>query len=323
MSVRRRALLAAPLLAPALARPAAAQDLPAGPFRLLVGFAPGGSIDTLARLVARRFADATGRPCVVENRSGAGGTIAAAAVARAAPDGTTLLLGEPGSVAIAPAVQANLPYDPLADLLPVMALAAQPVVLVTNQAGPRDLADLLARARARPGSIRNGTAGVGNPTHLFGADLAMRAGIEIEAVHYRAGGGAAAVALLNDEVQLAFAALAGALPQIRAGAYRALGTGDPAGLPDLPGVPPVASVAPGFSARFWFGLHAPRGTPEALVGALNAALRAAVAEPGFVQRMTELGYRMMPGTPAEYGAFQREEAARLGAAARAAGLRPE
>lgn len=321
-TLRRRPLLAAPLLP--LARPARAEEaLPGGPYRLVLGFAPGGSIDGLARLLARRFAEATGRSFVVENRSGAGGIIAAGGVARAAPDGTTLLLGEPGSIAIAPAVQANLPYDPLRDLAPVTLVATQSVVLVTSPAGPRDLPDLLARARARPGGLRNGSVGVGNPTHLFGADLARRAGVEIEAVHYRSGGGAAAVALLNGEVDLGFSALAGALPQIRAGAYRALGVGEPEGLPELPGVPPVASIAPGFTARFWYGLHAPGATPPATVAALSGALGAALREEAFAAALARGGFAVSPGTPDAYAAFLREETERLGAAARAAGLRPE
>lgn len=318
----RRALLAAPALALAPAAPRA-QELPAGPYRLLVGFAAGGSIDALTRALARRFQEATGRSFVVENRSGAGGIIAAQAVARAAPDGTTLLLGEPGSIAIAPAVQANLPYDPLRDLAPLTLVATQSVVLVTNASGPRDLADLVSRARARPGGLRNGSVGVGNPTHLFGADLAMRAGIEIEAVHYRAGGGAAALALLNGEVDLGFSALAGALPQIRAGAYRALGTGEAEPLAELPGVPPVASIAPGFSARFWYGLHAPGTTPAPLVAMLARVFAEAIAEPGFAAQLAQQGMRVMPDGPAAYAAFLREETDRLGAAARAAGLRPE
>lgn len=131
--MHRRALLALATL-PIIA-PARAQDLPAGPFRLVVGFSPGGGIDTLARLLARRFAEATGRPWVVENRSGAGGAIAAGTVARAAGDGTTLLLGEMGSIAIAPAIQANQGFDPLADLPPLTMIGVQPVVLVTNARG--------------------------------------------------------------------------------------------------------------------------------------------------------------------------------------------
>lgn len=318
----RRALIAAPLLA--AARPSRGEEaLPPGPYRLVLGFAPGGSIDALARLLARRFQEATGRSFVVENRSGAGGMIAAGSVARAAPDGTTLLLGEPGSIAIAPAIQANLSYDPLRDLAPVTLVAVQSVVLVTGQAGPASLAEMVARARSRPGGLRNGSVGVGNPTHLFGADLARRAGIEIEAVHYRSGGGAAAVALLNGEVDLGFSALAGALPQIRAGAYRALGVGEAQELPELPGVPPVASVAPGFSARFWYGLHAPGSTPAPLVAALSRTLGAAMREEGFAAGLAASGMRPMAGGPDAYGAFLRDETERLGAAARAAGLRPE
>lgn len=319
--IARRALLATPAVLAAL--PARAEEaLPAGPFRLVLGFAPGGSIDGLARLVARRFQDATGRSMVVENRSGAGGVIAASGVARATPDGTTLLFGEPGSIAIAPAIQASLPYDPLVDLAPVTLVATQPVVLVTNPRGPLDLADMVTKARGRPGGLRNGSVGPGNPTHLFGADLAQRAGIEIEAIHYRSGGGAAAIALLNGEVDLGFSALSGALPQIRAGAYRALGVGEPTEMPELPGVPPVAQVAPGFTARFWYGVHAPGGTPAPVLAALSRAIGAALAEPAFSAQMQAQGLRLATGTPDAYRAFLRSETDRLGAAARLAGLRP-
>jgi tripartite-type tricarboxylate transporter receptor subunit TctC len=317
---RRHAIVLPALLAPLSAR---SQELPAGPFRLVVGFAAGGSIDGFARLLARRFADATGRSWIVENRSGAGGTIAAAGVARAAGDGTTLLLGESGSIAIAPAIQAALGYDPLRDLPAVTLVATQAIALVTNSRGPASIPDLVERARARPGSIRNGTAGVGNPTHLFGVDLARRLGIEIEHVHYRAGGGAAAVALLNDEVQLAFPGVAGAIRQIQAGQYRALGVGDAEPVDELPGVPPLASFAPGFSASFWFGLHAPAATPPALVAALNAALVPVLRDPAFQPMLASGGYRVAAGAPDAYASFVRLETARLGALAREAGLRAE
>jgi tripartite-type tricarboxylate transporter receptor subunit TctC len=320
--MRRRHTLALPalLLAPRAVR---AQELPAGPFRLVVGFAAGGSIDTLARMLARRFAEATGRSWIVENRSGAGGTIGAASVARAPGDGTTLLLGESGSIAISPAIQPALGYDPLRDLPPVTLLATQAVALVTNARGPASIPELVERARARPGAIRNGTAGVGNPTHLFGVDLARRLGIEIEHVHYRAGGGAAAVALLNDEVQIAFPGVAGAVRQIQAGQYRPLGVGDAQPIEELPGVPPVAQFAPGFSAAFWFGLHAPAATPPATVAALNAALVPALRDPALLSVLATGGYRVATGSPEAYAAFVREETAKLGDLARAAGVRPE
>lgn len=175
---RRLLLLSAGATAVApVAFPARADDLPRGPFRIISGFAPGGSIDTLARFLARLGQERTGRVFVVENRPGAGGTLGAAAAARAAPTGETLLIGELGTIGTARVIFRDLPYDPEADFVPVILGATQPVVMVTAT-GAATLADLIARARANPGRLTHGAAGVGNLTHLLGAEFRRLAGIE-------------------------------------------------------------------------------------------------------------------------------------------------
>lgn len=311
--MRRRAL-AALLVAPALAQ--------ANPLRLVVGFAPGGGIDAYARLAARRLQEVTGRAVLVDNRAGAGGTIAAAHVARAAPDGLTLLVGENGSIATAGAVYANLPYDPLRDLVPVMLGVKQSVVVAARPGIADDLAGLAAAARAAPGRLAYSSAGAGNPTHLFPADFSHRAGIETTHVPYR-GGGQMVASLLAGDTQFGFFGLASALPQIRNGNAVALAVGDEAPAPLLPQVPLASSTLPGFTFNFWYGFNAPTGTPAALVAELNAALAQAFAAPEVLAQLAAQGLRHQGGSPADYAAFAATETERWSAVARSAGVRPE
>ncbi|WP_376088106.1 Bug family tripartite tricarboxylate transporter substrate binding protein [Roseomonas sp. CCTCC AB2023176] len=313
---RRPLLLSA--LAAAAARPARADDLPRGPFRIVSGFAPGGSIDTLARFLARLAQDRTGRTFVVENRPGAGGTLGASAAARAAPTGETLLIGDVGTIGTAKVFFRDLPYDSEADFVPVILAATQPIVMVTATT-PTSLPDLIARARANPGRLTHGAAGVGNLTHLLGEELRRRAGIEMTDIHYRSGG-EGITAALKGEVDLSFFSLATALPHLRSGAARALAVLEPGRLPDYPDLPPAAETLPGYVAAFWYGLHAPAATPPATVQALNAALNAGLRDAEATRNLTAAGFRVGGGTPQDYGAVVARERETWGAVIRRLGL---
>lgn len=317
--IGRRTLLAASAVA--FAAPARAA-LPAGPIRAVVPFAPGGAIDAIGRALARRMGDGTGRSFVVENRTGAGGTIGAAAVARAAPDGATLLVSELGANAAAPAVFANLPYDPVRDFAHLLIAAAVPVVLVAHPGAPPDLAGMIAAARAAPGRLTYASGGVGNASHLFMADFLRRAGLEMTHVPCR-GGGDIMRALLSGETAFSVTTVATALPQIRSGALRALGVGDTAPHPLLPEVPPLAAAVPGFRAAAWHGLHAPVATPRPVLAALHGAAAEAVDDPALRAWMTERGITPRGGTPQDAAAFIAAETVRWTEVAREAGVRPE
>lgn len=304
--MHRRPLLPA-LAAAALPRPARAEELPRGPFRIVSGFAPGGSIDTLARFLARLAGERTGRTFVVENRPGAAGIVGTAAVARSAPTGETLLIGELGTVVTARAIFRDLPYDPEADFVPVILGATQPIVLATAT-GATSLPDLIARARAAPGRVTHGAPGLGTLPQLLGAELSRLAGVELTDVYYRSGG-EGATALLKGEVDLSFFALATALPHLRSGAARALAVLEPARLPGFPDIPAAAETLPGLAANFWYGLHAPAATPPATVAAVNAALAAGLRDPEATRALSAAGFQPGGGTAAEYGALLARERA--------------
>ncbi len=303
--MHRRPLLLAALAA--TAGTARADGLPRGPFRIVSGFGAGGSVDTLARFLARLGSERTRRTFVVENRPGAGGTLGAAAVARSAPTGETLLIGELGTVVTARTIFRDLPYDPQADLVPVILGATQPIVL-TTAAGAASLPELIARARANPGRVTHGAAGLGNLTQLLGAEFSRLAGIEMTDVHYRSGG-EGVTALLKGEVDLSFFALATALPHLRAGTARALAVLEPARLPEFPDLPAAVETLPGLTGNFWYGLHAPAATPPATVAALNAAFADALRDPEATHLLSAAGFRVGGGTLSDYAALIARERA--------------
>lgn len=315
--MHRRSLLIAPL-----ALPLAARAQPAAPIRMVVPFAPGGAIDAIARALARRMQDGSGRSFIVENRAGAGGTIGAAAVARAAPDGATLLVSELGAIAAAPAIFASLPYDPVHGFAHIVIAADVPVVMVGHPSAGADLAAVLARARREPGRVTYASGGVGNASHLFMADFARRAGVDMLHVPYR-GGGEIMRALLAGEVDLSITTIATALPHLRSGALRAFGTGDAAPHALLAEVPPLGATVPGFTAIAWHGLHAPAGTPSAVLGPLHAMAAEALGDPALREWMRERGITPGGGTPEQAAARVATETARWTEVARAAGVRPE
>ncbi|TDG28696.1 tripartite tricarboxylate transporter substrate-binding protein [Paracraurococcus ruber] len=307
--LRRRHLLALPLLP----RTAAAQGQawsPDRPIRFLQGFAPGGTTDILARLLAPELAAALGQRVVVENCPGAGGTLAAEALARARPDGATMMLLNNG-FAVAAALFRRLPYDPEADIDPCALVATAPLVLL---AAPRDgigtLPDLLAAARARPGALTVATVGIGSTQHFALEALAALAGIGVTHVPYR-GTPAALVALRTGEVQAVMETLGAVLGQVQAGEARALAVTAAARAPLLPDVPTMAeSGIAGFDLATWYAIGFPAGTPAAVQARLAEETARAVAAPRLRAQFDSLGLQPASGGPEATRALIRAEIAR-------------
>jgi tripartite-type tricarboxylate transporter receptor subunit TctC len=321
--ITRRAALALTAGA-ALAAPARAQAFPSRPVRILVPFAAGGTTDILARAIGERLSAALGQPVVVDNRGGAGGTVAGEAFARAEPDGHTLLVATASLICINKALYARLPFDPDADFVPVAMLAQQPNVLVVN---PRllpmaTLPELIAHIRANPGKVNYASSGTGSQLHLTGAMFRAAVGVEMTHVPYR-GSAPAMTDLVAGNVPMMFDGLGTALPQIRGGAVRCLGVASEQANAALPGVPPIASVLPGFLSVNWTGLFALRGTPEAVVARIDAETRKGLATPEMAELFRQRAFDPLPTPRAELPAFVAAESRRWREAVRASGARAE
>lgn len=328
---RRRALgllgglgAAACLPVPWLASPARAQArFPERPLALLVPFAPGGIADITARAVAEHMGRTLGQPVVVENRPSAGSIVASQAVAAARPDGHTLLLMSNGH-AVSVALFRRLPYDPLRDFAPVSTLGAFDLGLFVPAASRfATLQELLAWARAQPGRLNVGTIAVGSTQHLAAKLFETEAGIDALVVPYR-GSPAVLGALRGGEIDLAFEITGPMLPQVAAGAVRALAVSGAQRNPALPQVPTVqqAGVA-GYDVSSWNAIAAPAGTPAEVVAALNRAVREAVAAPAVQERLGRAGMRLAAGSPAELQALLASEIRRWGEVIRRAKIEPE
>jgi tripartite-type tricarboxylate transporter receptor subunit TctC len=319
-TMTRRAV-AGLILMPAVARMAAAQEQwPSRPVQLVVGFAPGGPNDLVARLLAQRLTEQLGRPVLVENRPGANGNIAAASVARAAPDGHTLLYNS-SSLGLSAALQRNLPFDPLRDLAPVNGTATLPLVLVVEDGFPaRDFAGWAAAVRARPGHYNYGSPGVGNLAHI-GMALVLKAnGLEATHVPYR-GSSEALTALLGGSTQFQLDSVNSPLGQIRAGRLRPLVVTSRRRSAVLPEVPTLAeSGLAGVDISGWQGVMAPAGTPAPVVQRLGEEIARAMAGGEAQAALAAQGAYAIASSPAQYGAFLASEIARFKAVAEQLGL---
>jgi tripartite-type tricarboxylate transporter receptor subunit TctC len=276
-AIRRRALLGAAALP--LAAPAYAQDtFPSRPLRLIVGFTPGGATDISARAIAPKLGEALGQPVIVENRPGAGSNIASEVVARSPADGHTLLLATLGALVVSPMV-VRLPIDPARDLVPVSIAVDLFNILVLPMDRPwRSVADLVAAAKAAPGRLSYGTSGIVGGPHLAGLLFDRMAGIETTPVHYR-GGALVVTDLLAGRVDYSFATAASVLAQVREDKLRALAVPHAERSRLMPEIPTVAeSGVPGFDVPSWYGILAPRGTPEPAIARINAAMRVALQD---------------------------------------------
>ena len=321
MITRRTALAAPSLLA---ARAASAQGFPNRPLRVVVGFTAGGSTDLAMRTIAPRMSDALGQPVVVDNRPGAGGNIATEVVVRAPADGYTLLLGTVGPMIINPTIYPNLPFDPIADLAPVTTLVESSNILVVPVARPwQNVADLIAAAKAKPGTLNWGYSGVGTTGQLAAALLNQLAGIDTVGVPYR-GGAPLMTDLIAGRLDFTFSTAPPALPQVEAGKIRALAVPTLRRAASLPEVPTMAeSGVADFNAENYFMLLAPRGTPAEAVSACNAAVRKALTDPEVIAGLRRQGLEGRASTPDEVAEYLRAEVRRWRPIIAASGLRPE
>jgi tripartite-type tricarboxylate transporter receptor subunit TctC len=307
--MRRRSTILAALIGAAIALPAAAQEsFPSRPVRFVVPFAAGGPSDIIARIVAPRMAAVLGQPVVVENRAGAGGVTGVDLIAKAPGDGYTFGIGSAGALAISPSLGRGTPYDPLRDLAPLTMGALVPEPVVVPAASPfRTLQELVAGAKARPGSLNFGSTGNGSMPHLAAAQLAAAAGIDMVHISYNSGG-QLATAILRNEVQLGFADLPVLLSNIQAGSMRALAVGTPQRLPWLPDVPTFIEVGlPAVDASNWHGLVAPGRTAAGPLATLRRAAIAALQDADVRRLLHDQG--AIPGgdSPEAFGAFIASE----------------
>jgi tripartite-type tricarboxylate transporter receptor subunit TctC len=320
------ALLRGLLLAAAvLAIPAAqAQSYPTRPIRLVVPFPPGGSADILGRALAQRVGEGLGQSVVVENRPGAGTAIAAELVAKAAPDGYTLMLGTVSSHAINPALNPKLPVDPLRDFTPVAPVASIPFALLVHPSVPaRTVPELVGYARSKPGKLDYSSAGSGTSNHLAGELFEAMTGTYMVHIPYR-GSAPALQDLIAGRVSVMFDLVLTAAPHVRSGAVRGLavtGANRSAALPDLPTI--AESGIPGYEVSAWFAVFGPAGMPRPVVDRLNAEIARALAAPDLRQRLASQGAETLAGSPDEFAAYLKAEIAKWGKVVRAGGIRPE
>ncbi len=302
------ALLAA-VLAAAIVPPSAAQEYPSRPVRLVVPFPAGGPVDAYARAVQGALAADLGQPVLVENRGGASGTIGAELVARAPPDGHTLLVGNATTLAMNPGLRARMSYDPVADFTPVIRTVMVNYVLVVSPGVPvRSVGELIAYARAKPGALSYGSAGSGSAQHLAAELFQAQTGTTMAHVAYK-GAGALASDLVAGHVHVAFADQATMMPQVKAGKLRALAVGGALRSPAYPDLPTVAEAAnlPGYEAAAWQGIVGPAGMPSAIVKRLNEAFRHVQDDPQVRRRLTAAGLTPVGGSPDEFGRYIRSE----------------
>ena len=319
MTFRRRVL---GLLLGGLACQAMAQAPSQPPIRILVGAPAGGTTDTMARTLAQALGTQLARTVVVENRPGAGGNIAAEAVARSAPDGNTLLMSFT-SHAINATLYPKLPFDPLRDFTPLTMVSTSPSVLVAHpQLAANTLPELIALAKARPGQLNFAIGAMGSSLHLAGEAFKLKAGVYIVNIPYR-GTAPAVQDVLAGQVELMFAAVGNVQQHIRAGKLKALGVTSATRLPSLPEVPAIAETLPGYESSAWFGLFGPARMSPELARRLADAARAAVQSPEVRRRIEHEGATPVGNSPEVFARFVEAEIQRWGAVVRYAGAKPE
>ena len=301
-----------------------AQDYPSKPVRFVVPFAPGGTTDVLARLVGEKLSASLGQQFVVDNKPGAGGNVGTAQVAKAEPDGYTLLMGTVGTHAINASIYPSLPYDPVQDFAPVTLVATVPNVLVVNPEVPANsVAELIALAKEKPGELNFASSGNGSSIHLSGELFKAMTGVDIVHVPYK-GSGPAVVDLLGVQVDMMFDNLPSSAPQIKAGKLRPLAVTTKERSPMLPDVPTMAEAGvPGFESYSWFGILAPAGTPEAIVNKLQGEIAKALADPAMRERFAEVGAVPVGDTPAEFADLIAAETAKWAKVVEEAGVKLE
>lgn len=322
MSGMARTLIA-PLMMIA-AGPAGAQDYPTKPIRLLVPFTTGGGNDTLARIFGQKFTDAWGQSVIVENRPGAGGTVATALVARATPDGYTLLISSIATHAVSPHLYRDPGYDPLRDFAPIALLGVAPVVMGINLAVPaKSVQEFIALAKAKPGNFKYASGGIGSVMHTSAMVFSQVAGVEMLHVPYK-GAGPAYIALVGSEVDLAIDTTAALLPLVRSGRVRALAVARRTRMPEAPEIPTfIEAGLPAYEANGWYSMHAPAGTPAPIIAKLNGEIARVMKQPDMQERFRQLGADGGGGPPEQLTAFVKSELAKYSKVIKDAGIKAE
>jgi tripartite-type tricarboxylate transporter receptor subunit TctC len=301
-----------------------AQAYPSKPIRLVVPFPPGGSTDIFARPIAQKLSEAFRQQVVVENRGGAGGTIGADMVAKAAPDGYTLLMGHIGTLAVAPSLYPNLPYDPAKSFAPVSLVVTVANLLVVNPSLPvKTVGELVDHARRNPGKLHYGSGGNGSAAHIATELFKLRTATIIEHVPYR-GTGPSVVDLLSGQIDLTMTGVPPVIEFVRNGRLRALGVSSAQRIDALPEVPTIAEAGvKDFEATQWYGIVAPAGTPPAIIARLNAELRTILSSPEMRSRIALLGAIADPSTPEQFAERIASERVRWREVVQAARIQPE
>jgi tripartite-type tricarboxylate transporter receptor subunit TctC len=304
---------------PAISRLAWAQAYPTQPVRIIVGVAPGGPTDIVARLMGQCLSERLGQQFIIENRPGAGGNIGTEAVVRASPDGHTLLMV--GSYnAINATLYAKLNYNFIRDIAPVAAIIRQPLVMVVNPSVPaRSVPEFIAYAKANPGKINMASPGIGSTPHLVGALFKAMADIDIVHVAYR-GGAPALTDLMSGQVQVYFSSTVSSIEYIKTGRLRALAVTTATRSEVLPDLPTLGEFVPGYEAIAWLGIGAPKATPAEIVDKLNREINAGLADPKIKARLADLGSTPLVGSPADFGKFIADETEKWGKVVKFVGI---
>ena len=312
------------LIALAAPAPAAQTAYPAKPIRLVVPFAAGSSTDIVARLIAQKLGERWARQVVVDNRSGANGAIGMEIVARASPDGHTLVLGYIANLGTGPALNPNLPYDAIRDFAPISHIVSAPSIAVIHPGVPaKNLQDVIALARAKPGAIAFGTAAVGSIGHLSGELLNRLAKVQMTHVPYK-GGGQAVIDVLAGQIPMVIIGMTAATPHVHSGRLRAIATTGAKRSFAFPEVPTVAEQGfPGFAADAWYGLLTTAGTPRPIIDTLYNEVVRIMKLPEAKERMASVGFEIVGSTPAEFARLIREEIPKWTKIVREAGIRAE
>ena len=307
---------------PSLSLVAAANDYPTRPVKIVVGFAAGGAVDIVARLIAQWLSERIGQQCVVENRPGAGNNIATEYVLKSEPDGYTLLLTNPTN-AINATYYENLPYDFLRDSASVAGIMRVPNVMeVSPLLSATTVPEFVALAKANPGKLAYATGGNGTSVHMSAELFKLMTETDILNVTYR-GLALAYTDLMTNRVQVTFDNLPGSIGFIRQGKLRALAVTTTARSPALPDIPALAEFIPGYEASAWYGVSAPRNTPQAVVGKLNKEINASLADPALQARLVDLGGMIVSGSPADFGKLVGDETAKWAKVIKFAGIKPQ
>jgi tripartite-type tricarboxylate transporter receptor subunit TctC len=307
---------------PLASRLAWAETYPSRPVRLLVGYAPGGVTDIAARLIGAWLSDRLGQQFVIENRPGASSNIATGTVARAAPDGYTLLLASTSN-AFNASLYDRLDFNFIRDLAPVASIARDAFILVAHPAfAHKTVPEVIAYAKANPGKVNMGSSGPASASALYGELFKVRAGVDLTTVHYRSVG-PALPDLMSGRVDLLFAPVASVVAYVKDGKLRPLGVTTAERVGALPEVPPIGDFVPGYEGTGWVGLVAPAKTPPEIIALLNGQVNAALGDPAFKTRLVDLGAEPFAGSPAAFGAFIAEFTEKWGKVIRAAGIKAE